>query len=1027
LDLRIFVFPQPFDWIASDVRESRKIVISKSNGRGVTVSDKLKIIAFSLILVNSAVPIAAFGQDDSESGSDDEPESVEPPRRLEEVLVTGIRVSLTRSMDMKRYSQGVVEGISAEDMGKFPDTNLAESLQRVTGVSIDRSNNEGSKVTVRGFGPEFNLVTLNGRTMPTSQLGSSTRSFDFANIASEGVSSVEVYKTFSAVRSSGGIGSTININTARPLDKPGLAFSLGGKALQDTTNEEGDDITPEFSGIFSNTFANDTIGVGAFYSSQERDSRQESGVVQQWRENIHDVVAGNLAEGATITDNRTDPDGNTWYPRNFNYSIADTSRKRTNGQVVFQFAPNDAITATLDYTHSKVETETDGINAGIWFAPESNSVLDATIDKNGTFTYTEEATGDYASVQRSVETENENDSLGLNLQWQVNDSLSLAFDAHDSEAVSEGAGGRFGNNTFIIFAANNVDTKSANFGLGDDLPTREVTFREEAPIRGVLTPYPGMVDGLPTAASYDSQFARASDELSESDVSQFQLSGVWENSDADSALVSIGFGLASTDYTFRTRTYNTGVIPLGFYGGNQALFPDELFERESLSSTLDEFSGGAGNIDPDFYYSYDFEGVVAIAEENLTPRTIGIERNDDFLRQDHEVQEETVAAYLQFNAESTFRDMPVRINGGLRYEQTDVTAGSLQNEPEALVWLTFTEWSTEIAGDRTISTATADYDEWLPNVDFAIDVRDDVIARLSYSKSITRPTLQQMQATTTVTQNPVPGSRNADVGNPGLEPFSSDNFDFSVEWYFGEASYVSLGAFHKEVDNFIVSTTVDSLIGDLRDPQNGPRAAQAEEDLAAMPGSSLTVHDQININAGQPVGTPILQNDQDPLAPFRATTPTNQETATLYGYEAALQYMFGDSGFGFQANATIVEGDIDVDPSVVGFQFALPGLSDSANLIGFYDKHGFQARFAYNWRDEYLSSITQNQPIFAEEYGQLDMNISYQPKLVEGLTVFLEGINVTDESQRVYNRYSQQLVTANQFGARYALGFRYTF
>ena len=151
----------------------------------------------SMVLSAAAMsPAYAQAQDDAD--------------QLEEITVTGIRGSLQRAMDIKRDSQGVVDAISAEDIGKMPDTNLAESLQRITGVSIDRSRGEGSKVTVRGFGPDFNLVTLNGRQMPTaSGLG---RSFDFANIASEGVSGVEIYKSGKASISTGGIGSTLNIS-----------------------------------------------------------------------------------------------------------------------------------------------------------------------------------------------------------------------------------------------------------------------------------------------------------------------------------------------------------------------------------------------------------------------------------------------------------------------------------------------------------------------------------------------------------------------------------------------------------------------------------------------------------------------------------------------------------------------------------------------------------------------------------------------------------------------------------------------
>lgn len=147
----------------------------------------------------------------------------------DEVVVTGIRSSLERAMDVKRDAKGVVESITAEDMGKFPDSNLAESLQRVSGVSIDRSNSsgEGQYVTVRGFGADYNLVTYNDRMMPVSTLGNfasapATRSFDFGNLAPEAVSRVDIYKTGKAHTASGGVGSTININTTRPLDMPVL-------------------------------------------------------------------------------------------------------------------------------------------------------------------------------------------------------------------------------------------------------------------------------------------------------------------------------------------------------------------------------------------------------------------------------------------------------------------------------------------------------------------------------------------------------------------------------------------------------------------------------------------------------------------------------------------------------------------------------------------------------------------------------------------------------------------------------------
>ncbi|MEQ9568500.1 MAG: TonB-dependent receptor plug domain-containing protein, partial [Pseudomonadales bacterium] len=189
--------------------------------------------------------------------------------QLEEVVITGIRGSLTQALDIKRNSAGVMDAISAEDIGKFPDTNLAESLQRITGVSVNRVEGEGSEVTIRGFSGDFNLVTLNGRQMPAAdnnvaffgmnanQAKGDSRSFDFSNIASEGVSGLQVYKTGRASAPSGGLGGTINIQTIRPLEA-GNQMSFGAKAVDDAG---GDGITPEFSGLAS--WVNDagTLGV----------------------------------------------------------------------------------------------------------------------------------------------------------------------------------------------------------------------------------------------------------------------------------------------------------------------------------------------------------------------------------------------------------------------------------------------------------------------------------------------------------------------------------------------------------------------------------------------------------------------------------------------------------------------------------------------------------------------------------------------------------------------------------------------
>ena len=304
-----------------------------------------------------------MAQDAGTDASDDE-------LFVEEVIVTGVRKSLIESMDRKRNAIGVVDAITAEDFGDFPDTNLAEALQRIPGVSIDRFNGEGSQITVRGLGPEFNLTLLNGRQMPSA----GARSFDFLDVATEGVSAVEVYKTTRSGLPTGGIGATINLLTSRPLNSPGIRGVITAKALHETSVPGSSDLnkwTPEVSGLYSQTFADDTFGVLISGSWSQRENREEDAHVTQWFENR------DVGDQATITNNSQRDDGRTWYPQDAGYGFADNERERTNAQVVLQWAPTDTFTATLDYTYAETEFTKNSNGFGIWF-----NAAGATVDGN---------------------------------------------------------------------------------------------------------------------------------------------------------------------------------------------------------------------------------------------------------------------------------------------------------------------------------------------------------------------------------------------------------------------------------------------------------------------------------------------------------------------------------------------------------------------------------------------------------------------------------------------------------------------
>ncbi|MEN0038106.1 MAG: TonB-dependent receptor [Cellvibrio sp.] len=946
---------------------------------------------------------------------------------VEEVVITGIRGSLVQSMDVKRDSTGVVDAISAEDIGKMPDTNLAESLQRITGVSIDRNNGEGSRVTVRGFGPDYNVITLNGRQMPAANLAatsaSNSRSYDFANLAAESVAGVEVYKTGQAKLSTGGIGSLINIKTARPLEMPGITASLGVKGASDTSNRTGSDITPEVSGIYSQTFADDTIGVALVGSYQERDGGYNTAETSSgWITNKGSVAVSNNTAGIENL-----PQENDVYAvaQNLMYSINDIQRKRTNAQLTMQWAPSDTLTGTVDYTYSEMDVEQHRQELSVWFWPfmTGGSFTKGTNSKGSVVApviYKDDSTADIGMGVGDWGTINEGNSVGLNLNWKATDNLTLAFDYHNSDAEAGSKDDRGSNN---IVTAVQYNRASTTVDYSKDFPVMDITYADGKGLE---------------PAKFQSSGTSFRNSYMKSEIEQAQLNGKYEFN--DSLVKSIDFGLSLTDNTGRSAFSNAQRDTWGGYGGAE-YFDDSLFTRRNLGSEFDSISGSSNpNLEP-HYYDVDFKGFTkAIADASIkyndksaqlyfcgtTPRLCA----DPVFSDDRTVEEEQTAAYVQGNMSWEWGTMPTNLAVGMRYEETDLTASAVIPNYTALTWVSSNEFSATREGEIT-AQATNKYDNFLPNVDFDISVTDDVVLRSSYSVTIARPSYLDLQAGKSiglpVRRLESPGS----AGNPELEPFESTNLDFSSEWYYAEGSYVSLGYYKKDVENFIGYTSFKDTTYNLYHPGLGQRYNEAN----AATGNTNNPEIIRNYILSQNGGAPIVGNSTDPLAEFSLVTPVNSREASIDGWEFAIQHLFGESGFGGIINYTTVNGDINYDNyntnrgEGVDNQFALFGLSDSANFVVFYDKNGLQARVAYNWRDDFLTAAFdgngQRNPIYTEAYGQVDVNVSYD--INEQISVFVEGINITDETQRMHGRHKNMVISAVQSGPRYNIGARYKF
>lgn len=928
-------------------------------------------------------------------------ESITDFNETEIIEVRGIRGSLGRAMDAKREAGGVVDSISAEDIGKFPDTNLAESLQRISGVSIDRSGGEGQLITVRGFGPEFNTVLVNGRQIASENL---SRAFSFDTIASELVRSLDVHKTSTATQQSGGIGATVNIKTARPFAIGGFKVAGSVKGIYDENSEES---SPEFSGLISNTFNDDTFGVLLAVSHQERDTRLNQAVVSGWLENV--------GIPNPQTESGTEYTGNIFSPRNYNHQVTTEKRTRTNANLVMQYAPSENLVITGDILYSDFDIETEATAMGHWFTASNvtgfGDAAGPTVDENGTVIDMYQEVGNATDFSMSkFDRLTETKSYGLNVDWDVNDNLSMQFDISHSNAERAANNGR-GNQLSIVGYANRIhwqhDDNILPYASGFDTANPNIySGQQEISNVAYLDPSDanyqapdGVEHYLNPANTRSHVMIRRGWEV-EDDIDQLKWDGVW-NEDGDSGLTAIKFGaLYSSETKSLIRWDNEAGIHTTFAGyptsPDVTSFPQYVFDAGS--DFLGDVSGSERV--PTSWLAHDAEALFDYLEQFQHPAT-GNDVNFDAVRRNKsfEIEENTLSLYMEMDFEGELAGMPISAIAGARYESTDVNIDGTDEPPLSISILDKTEMLTAFGAAESI-TKDNDYEAILPNFSVKLEVNDDLIARFAASQSLTRPTLDSLSPVNVITTTRQGGDLKSSSGNPALQPFSSDNLDLSLEWYYDDDSYLSAGYFRKNVSNFIINTTesitFDTPNGLLTDPSTGT-----------------------NVDA---------PDSADSVATFTNTLPSNGGSAVVDGWELALQHNFGDSGFGFMANATIVDSNTELDPEDITQVFAVTGLSDSLNFVAFYEDGPFQTRLAWNWRDTFLQDLSQQNGdgvTFVEDYQQLDASGSYD--VTENISVFFEAINLTEEYIHKRGRYDNHLILIEDSGRRFAFGIRGNF
>ncbi len=949
-------------------------------------------VASALALVISA-PAAA-----QDTGSDADNESAAAEATDNTIIVTGIRGSLQRNLDAKRNAPGVVDVISSEEIGNFPDSNVAASLQRLPGVSIQRdgARGEANGVTIRGFGGDFNETLVDGRRLSTATGG---RSIDFSTVGSDFIGALSVYKTPDVTVAANSIGATIDISYPKPLDRPGfhVAASVSG-SLQ----EESGKVVPTGGVLISNTFADDRFGILANVIYTRHDTETNNVFVHGFPGGYYAPcqLAGSTAATCAPTDDATAPADQRrtvvgFFEQQYGAQQTYTKDERVDARLALQWQPTDDLLITLDdnFSDQRVNAETFGF--GIWF--NQGSLRNVVLDDNGVpldFTQAGSQTDFTAATDSNLRRTN---MTGLNIEWQANENLSFEADGSYSKSW--------------LNPDDRVNSLGADIGYGFAIgPALGISIdgssRNTIPVLHSYGPN-GDASRWTDPSVIGSHVTVNIANKNTDEIMQGRLSGTWEQDD-----LKLTFGGSYVDDTFKFRSANTfannfwqaysgygpasgtpGGVPIpadlyrglvstnNFIPGFDGALPPALIDFSAVD--YQNFLEGLGNPQttpiPGFNYSCcAFTGTFDVAEDVGSVRRIN---------------EKTWALFLSGRFQTEISGMPLTFTAGVRQETTHVTSTGIGRLPTSITpSATDPTLLTVNFGPSTEVTAKNDYSHLLPAVDVKLEVMPDLILRVDASRTLTRPTLNLLTPVLNIGSGQRVGALTANGGNPTLSPYLAENFDVAAEWYYAPNSYAAVNFFLKNVSNFIVQGTQRQTINGVIDP-----------------------------STGQP-------------AQFSVSQRVNGPEATVRGVELALQHTFGDTGFGFVANATFVDTNKPYDPTdITQSGFAVTGLANSANFVGFYDKDGIEFRAALNWRDEYLLGFGQVQntgafgaePTFVNESLQIDLSASYD--IFENLSIFAEALNITNEVQSTHGRFDNMLLDVFAYGRRFTAGARYRF
>ncbi|MFC5344393.1 TonB-dependent receptor [Brevundimonas staleyi] len=697
--------------------------------------------------------------------------------QVDEVVVTGFRSSLQRALNIKRNEAGAVDAILAEDMADFPDQNLAEAIQRLPGVTIDRVNGQGTTISVRGLGSDFTRTRINGLEAQAANGGNRNRSFDFSMFASELFNSIRVRKTQSAEIEEGSLGATVDLQTGRPLDfnEPGIRSALSAQASYNDLSEK---TIPRLAGLLSWSNEDQTFGALISVAYSERapilgsfnTTRWQSGNANPTRPTNPSAIfpygVGQNFGGCIpcTTTAQRDAVLSAYYPRIPRYTMGQTFEDRLGMTAALQWRPSERTEVDLDLLWSRFNSETESPNMEAWSfsrAAVNQVVVSAyEIDQSrNAFSY-----GVFNNMIVAAEngfTRNESNfyQASLNARHDFTDRLrgTLKLGVNRSEARTPlNVAYRFetgANSTFTYDARGNNRQPLLDYGF-------DVTSGSRFTLVNA------------TRSNGGGNF--------ENNVAAGALTYDWTD--------SISFKAGGEYRTYAFETFGLARAITTPTGADRIVGVDRVGRVVDISRAVNAPAGTATRF--------------IVPDINALANTLSI-YNDPLVqnRSEREVDETDQGLFLQSDFNTTVGGWVVRGNAGIRYATTEVTAKG---------WQTVTSGTPPVTTYNYVTT-TNEYSDTLPSFNLAIEPRDDLVIRLGAAKVMSRPTLGDLTPGGSV----APTTLTVSYGNPLLNPFRATNYDASIEWYFQNEGLLAVAVFRKEIDSFITSETVPIRYGNL--------------------------------------------------------------------------------------------------------------------------------------------------------------------------------------------------------------------